>query len=129
MLALGWQSIARCRVLLVRVAQHAFCVASCLPGFTSVAKQVHFDFLPANLAVLLTGLEFANRTRQIKKRALVYGMIASTTAIHFPNFVSSILANQFGRFWIDCLAGFVNASAARTMQRPDRDFDFVGSLA
>jgi hypothetical protein len=83
--------------LLAQVDQHAFALASHLPGITQVAKQVHFDFLPANLPVLLPGFEFANRTRQIKKRALMYRMIASATAIHFPDLLASVLANKFGR--------------------------------
>jgi hypothetical protein len=104
-------------------------VALRLPGFTSVAKQVNFDFLPANLPVLLPWFQFANRTRQIKERALVYRMIASTTAIHFPNFVSSILAHKFGRIWVGCFAALIDPRTAGTMQRPNADLDFVGSLA
>jgi hypothetical protein len=54
--------------------------------------------LPADFAVLLPWLEFANRTRQIKSRALMYRMIASATAIHFADLLAAMFTGQFGRF-------------------------------
>jgi hypothetical protein len=54
--------------------------------------------LPANLAVLLTGLEFANRAWQIKSRALIYSNVASATAIHLADLLAAMFTGQFGRF-------------------------------
>jgi hypothetical protein len=85
--------------------------------------------LPANLPVLLSWLEFANRTRQVKSRALMYRMIASATAIHFADQLAAMLASLFRCFVSDRFAALIDPRSAGTMQRPDADLDFVGSLA